>query len=346
MDLPLDGEFTFRPATLDDVEGAVALVNACSFELIGRPEYNPEQFRNDWQSPSMHLETDLRVFLNRDGEMVGYAGVWDMEPHVQIFGWANVHPQWLGRGIGAYLERWLENRARQAVPKAPAGARVILEQRRLTVDAPALRFLDAHGYRVTRYFSRMRIDMCEPPPAARFPRGIVATTCADLGPSPDGWLRDLVLADQDIFRDHWGYVEHSVEDEIADWRHWIEHAEAYDPSLWFLAVEDGTGGNAGEIAGLAVCDPKTAEDPDMAYVASFGVRRRWRRQGVGLALLHHAFGVLWARGTRKVALDVDADSLTGATRLYERAGMRVERQSVSYEKELRPGDDLTTQRLD
>jgi ribosomal protein S18 acetylase RimI-like enzyme len=338
MELLLGGDFVFRPATLDDVDDAVALVNACSMELIGRPEFDAQQFRNDWQSPSMKPETDLRVVLTPDGEMVGYAGVWDAEPHVSIFGWANVHPTWRGRGIGACLARWLEDRARQSVAKAPADARVILEQSKLVADEPGRAFLDAHGYRVARYFSRMRIDMDVPPPTARFPTGVHATTCAALGPTLDHWLRDLVIAEQDIFRDHWGYVQRSLEHDIAEWRHWIEHAEEYDPTLWFLAVED-----AGPIAGVAICDPKTAEDAEMGYVASLGVRREWRRQGVGLAMLHHAFGVFWQRGTRKVALDVDAASLTGATRLYERAGMHIERQSAHYEKELRPGVDLTTQ---
>jgi mycothiol synthase len=344
VDLPLGGDFLFRPATLDDVDEAVALGNACSMELIGRPEFNARQFRNDWQSPSMNIETDLRVLLTSDGTMVGYAGVWDAEPHVSVYSWTNVHPQWRGRAIGTYLARWLEERARQSIAKAPADARVILEQNKLVVDEPGRAFLDAHGYRVTRYFSRMRIDMDGPPPTARFPEGVHATTCAALGPTPDHWLRALVIAEQDIFRDHWGHVERSLEHDIAEWGHWIEHADEYDPTLWFLAVEDAPGGEGtGPIAGVAICDPKTAEDADMGYVASLGVRRQWRRQGVGLALLHHAFGVLCQRGTRKVALDVDAASLTGATRLYERAGMHIERQSVYYEKELRPGVDLTTQ---
>jgi len=39
---------------------------------------------------------------------------------------------------------------------------------------------------------------------------------------------------------------------------------------------------------------------------------------------------------------VDAQSLTGATRLYEKAGMHMERQFSFYEKELRAGADLAT----
>ncbi|MEZ4726737.1 MAG: hypothetical protein R3E79_06345 [Caldilineaceae bacterium] len=66
---------------------------------------------------------------------------------------------------------------------------------------------------------------------------------------------------------------------------------------------------------------------------------------LALALLHHAFGEFYRRGVKKVGLGVDASSLTGATRLYEKAGMKPFRQYNTYEKELRPGRDLTTRQL-
>jgi ribosomal protein S18 acetylase RimI-like enzyme len=41
------------------------------------------------------------------------------------------------------------------------------------------------------------------------------------------------------------------------------------------------------------------------------------------------------QGCEKVRLNVDAENLTGAVKLYERAGMHVSRRSDRYEKELR-----------
>jgi mycothiol synthase len=40
------------------------------------------------------------------------------------------------------------------------------------------------------------------------------------------------------------------------------------------------------------------------------------------------------RGVRSVGLGVDAQNPTGATRLYERAGMHVVFEAIVYEKEL------------
>jgi ribosomal protein S18 acetylase RimI-like enzyme len=69
-------------------------------------------------------------------------------------------------------------------------------------------------------------------------------------------------------------------------------------------------------------------------VRLLGVRRPWRRRGLGRALLLHAFGEFRRRGFSRSALGVDAESLTGANRLYERAGMHVAARFDIYEKVL------------
>jgi hypothetical protein len=56
-----------------------------------------------------------------------------------------------------------------------------------------------------------------------------------------------------------------------------------------------------------------------------------------MALLRHAAGAFHRRGLRRYALAVDSESLTGATRLYERAGMHATQTYAGYLKELRPG---------
>jgi ribosomal protein S18 acetylase RimI-like enzyme len=113
----------------------------------------------------------------------------------------------------------------------------------------------------------------------------------------------------------------------------------FDPSLWFLAMDGDT------IAGISLCYPKVTEDPEKAWVAELGVRRAWRRHGLALALLQHSFGEFYRSGKRRGGLAVDSQNLTGATRLYERAGMRVIRQFDRYEKEIRPGIELSVQTL-
>ncbi len=55
-----------------------------------------------------------------------------------------------------------------------------------------------------------------------------------------------------------------------------------------------------------------------------------------MALLQRSFAEFRARGGEQAKLVVDSENLTGATRLYERAGMRISRQYDRYEKVLPP----------
>jgi ribosomal protein S18 acetylase RimI-like enzyme len=67
-------------------------------------------------------------------------------------------------------------------------------------------------------------------------------------------------------------------------------------------------------------------------VRILGVIPEYRQRGVGQALLRHTFREFANRGFDAVGLGVDAENPTGAVRVYERAGMRVERTSMIYEK--------------
>jgi GNAT superfamily N-acetyltransferase len=234
---------------------------------------------------------------------------------------------------------WIEARALQAIAKAPEGARVSVGQMRPAADAAGGERLLARGYSVMRYFLEMQIEMDGPPPQPRFPPGIVPRSMADLPGTGDERLRPVVDADREIFRDHWGFVEQPPEQEFADWKHWVEQDPDHDPRLWFLAMQGD------QIVSVSLCAPKSPQDPEMAWVHSLGVKRPWRRQGIALAMLHYTFGQLFRRGMHKVGLGVDGQSLTGATRLYERAGMRPAFKETLFEKELRPGLELATQSL-
>jgi mycothiol synthase len=72
----------------------------------------------------------------------------------------------------------------------------------------------------------------------------------------------------------------------------------------------------------------------VGWIASLGVRKPWRKRGLGLAILLRTFHEFYARGERSVGLGVDSENQTGATRLYERAGMHVVAEDVVWEKEL------------
>jgi len=328
--------YTSRPATMEDAEPAVTLFNACSNELVGETPHDADEQRVEWRTPRFELDRDTRVVCAPDGALVGYAEVWDTdEPHVRIYSWGRVHPQHRGRGIGSALLAWEEERARKAIAKAPEGARVSLHHGALKLDEKAQSLLEGRGFDPVRSFRRMVIEMEKAPPTPAWPEGVRVRS---LDPASD--LEGMVRSVRATFVDHWGHVDSPFEDELEQWRHWVSEEKDFDPSIWFLATADEA------IVGTCLCWPKRNEDPEMGWINVLGVDRRWRRRGLGLALLHHAFGAFHRRGKRRVGLGVDGASLTGATGLYEKAGMRVVRESIAYEKELRPGKDLSRQSLD
>jgi ribosomal protein S18 acetylase RimI-like enzyme len=115
--------------------------------------------------------------------------------------------------------------------------------------------------------------------------------------------------------------------------YFIETEEQFDPALWFLAV-DGD-----QVAGYVIARAERPGDSEEGHIRYVAVRRAWRKRGIALALLRHAFAEFYRRGKRKVGLGVDATSLTGADRLYERAGMRVYQETLIYKKVLEPLDE-------
>ena len=144
----------------------------------------------------------------------------------------------------------------------------------------------------------------------------------------------------DAFRDHFGFVERPFEEEREDFRHHFLNDPLYTPELWFVAM-DGS-----EMAGICICRPEDYEKPENGFVNELGVRREWRKRGLGTVLLKTGFAALHQCGRQGAALGVDANSLTGALRIYERAGMHVARQFDNYEKEIRPGREISTQKVD
>ena len=104
-------------------------------------------------------------------------------------------------------------------------------------------------------------------------------------------------------------------------------APRFDPALITVAWAGD------EVVGLALGFPKTMGD--WGWIRNLGVRAAWRRRGLGLALLHESFRRFHETGETTVALGVDSENPTGATRLYERAGMRVLWQADVWQKELR-----------
>jgi GNAT superfamily N-acetyltransferase len=326
---------TLRPFTFEDAQAVVDLFNAKSQHLFGQNESNIDQMMNEWTSPGLNIEEVIRVVEDENGQIIGYIDVWDTSPpHVIKYAWGCLHPQHWDEQLFKQMLSWAEDCARKRIALAPDGTRVIIHQGTNSEDHRQNKALLDYGYKLVRHFYRMVIELTKKPMQPVIPDGIRIVPI-----DMEKELKKAILAMEDGFSDHWGFVEQPIDDLMEHWQHHIENDKDFDPSLWYLA-KDGD-----EIAGVCRCKSQIVEDLDMAWVNQLCVRKPWRRRGLGLALLLHSFQEFYRQKKKRVGLGVDASSLTNATRLYEKAGMRVVRQYDTYHLELRPGEELAKTEL-
>jgi mycothiol synthase len=305
-----------RWADLEPV--AQLILDVCTNDGDATMAVSPEVLRNEWQTPGFNLETDTWVVITADGRVVGYEEFVNKYAHASLQGDGYVHPDFMGQGIGTTMLRALEERARKEIELAAPEHRVYIRNGMSIGDTVAREIHEAEGYKPIRFFWRMEITLDTVPTTPIWPDSI------ELRPfDMDAHTYLVYRADEEAFLDHWGHTPHSFE----GWKYRTIECDDFDPSQWYIAW-DGD-----QIAGFALDRYRNGH----GWVGSLGVRRPWRKRGLGLALLYHSFGEFYKRGKRTISLGVDAANPTGATRLYKKAGMHVAAEYVNYEKELRPG---------
>jgi ribosomal protein S18 acetylase RimI-like enzyme len=254
-----------------------------------------ETVRRAWTAPGVDLEQDARV---------------EDDAYLQVEGldegrvWIDVR----GRPTAAALD-WAEARALEKGTRVLTGA--------WTSNRGVLAELEQRGFRLVRHSHRMEIDLDAPIPEPVWPEGTEVRTFRS---GDERIFYDLF---SESFADTWEAVNEPYE----EWAHWLLQPPAFVPDLWFLALANDQPG------GFAVCHPR-AGTPDLGWVRLLGVKCEQRRRGLGRALLLHAFRELRRKGFRRAGLGVDAESITGANVLYERAGMRISARFDILEKAL------------
>jgi mycothiol synthase len=309
--------YEMRAPAHEDAEAVAALISACQIADTGASDVSLDELLDDWHT--IDLDDEAVIVTAPDGHIAGYADVLNRSfVMVSVYGY--VHPDYRDQGVGSFLVAWGERWTRDRMQHAPENARVVVQHYINTANEAACRLLESSGYAPVRgvYVMETAFDAAPPPP--RWPVDISVRTFV-----PHQDERIVYEAVEDAFRDLWGRPRNPFERFLQE-----TEKESFDPSLWFLAV-DGD-----EIAGVTLCKTLAGE----GWVTVVGVRRPWRNRGLGLALLRHAFTEFYRHGIHKVSLSVDAESITGAPRLYGRAGMRVRESYIIHLKELRAGVDL------
>lgn len=292
--------FRLRQLSEDDAEDVARLF----VEAWGDArQMNGDEIRQ-WLANEALRPENLLVVVDADDRVVGYFDVWPEGESVDV--------DLAAPGIWDEALDHAENRARAL------GARRVRTS--VSEGHDLAERISERGYRPIRSSWTMEIEFgVEAPAEPVVPDGIELRSYRH----PDD-ERAVYEALQEAFAENWDFRPESIE----QWREFTVKWRNFDPDVWLVALEGD------EVVGASLNYPERADDPGHGWIGTIGVRRPWRRRGVGEALIRRTFALLHARGLRKVRLSVDSQNPTGATRLYERVGMSVLRQSNTWEGEL------------
>jgi mycothiol synthase len=276
-------------------------------ESFGHSDETAQDIDAWFDNPGINMEQDARVAV-RDGEIVGYGDVGDRSGDGKLL-WIDVRAH--VEALAPILD-FAEGKARQLAKPGGKAKAWSPEQ-----NAEWRALLEARAFVFSSFSRRMRISLDGDLPEPCWPTGITVRTYRR-----DEDEQAVYDAHQEAFSEEPDFEK----DPFDEWVHW-SYREPFHPKLWFLAL-DGD-----EIAGVALCRPERGGDMSLGWVNILGVRKPWRRRGLGLALLQHAFREFRVHGKTEAGLGVDGRN-EDALALYSRAGMRVERSFLWYEKEL------------
>lgn len=321
MSTNLPEGFTARAPQPAEIRQVYEFIKMCDIAEVGQPDIDLDELEIKWSQPDFNLETDALLVLTPQGEIVGYGSCQELGKPTMLIA-ANTHPGFYDKGIGSFLLDRAEERLGQQIGRLDPTLEVTFANWSHSPNQAARRLLESRGYRQIREFWQMEYQFEGPPLAPAWPDGIAVRSF--VRGQDEQAVYDVYEA---TFSDHWGHVPISFA-EYAEKRF---TRKDFNPDMWFLAVNTASG----EAAGYAACslDP----EDDRGWVNNLGVKRAYRRGGLGLALLRHSFQKIYEKGKAATRLVVDGQSLTGAVSLYTGAGMQPVMSYTRFEKIVRPG---------
>jgi mycothiol synthase len=301
--------YRLRPATVaHDLDTAVAILRACDLHDVGFDDVSEVWIKEDWTSSG---HRGAWIVEDADGRPCGFAGLGSTDPSSTIDAFLPVLPAHRHSVRPALLEL-VEREARSVASGTPT----LLAS--FSAEEGAGPAVEAAGFSFARVFWHMQRPM--------------DASFRPIAPPPSVTIRPYVAGDDDrlgwelidqAFAGHFGMDPMRLEDYLHD----VIESDSWDPSLAAIAELDGA--PVGIVTGYLLAP--------VGWIGDLGVIEAGRGRGAGRALLEHGFASLAVRGAARIQLNVDSANATGATRLYEAAGMTVRRSFECYEKHLTPG---------
>ena len=305
------------------------LVNAAN-EGDGVPEASSEETMAHYYAEPKNLDPYQDVLITEvNGEPACYSRVFWLDEQADDEGMVRVyrsisfmHPAWRRKGLGRVILAYNEGRIRQIAAGHSGNIRKLMQTVAPDANTGAAVMLKQFGYQVLRCFYVMSCDLSDEIPSATFPAGL------ELRYAKPEHYRQIWDAVEEAFVDHWGFSARSEE----DYQNWLRNPE-FDPTLWKIAW-DGD-----QVAGASINVAPQGDNEKLgsnwAWTEPLGVRRPWRKRGLGRALLLESQREMKVRGIQAAALEVDTENTSNALHLYESCGYKAVSRWDLYRKELK-----------
>jgi ribosomal protein S18 acetylase RimI-like enzyme len=313
------GDLELRPSTDADLEVMLDITQRAFRAVSGRAHpMTAEHMRSMRSAPGRDPGRDFPVVV-QGGRVVAHGGIYAAAPFSEVYVLVHADPDLddatLDRCVALLVHAGEAEGVRRTAGLPPDPARALVTDT-LQADSRLGAALAGLGFAVERHMFEMAVDLAgrDLTPAS-WPFGVQARHMR----VPED-VEAVSAVFMESFLDHQGDLPFTPA--------MIGHVLAGDDTRLDVSVlaldADGP-------VGAIPCRDR----PDHGYVWVLGVLRRGRRHGLAQALLTHAFADFAATGTTQVQLEVEADSLTGATRVYERAGMSVHTVHDTWTRPLR-----------
>jgi mycothiol synthase len=272
---------------------------------------------------------DIRrdLILACDGDRpAAYCGMtWADEPSGEriYHWWMLVDPEWRGRGIEAILIDYAEKHLRALAARNKTGHSQFFQSWIFDTEIDKVETVEARGYEPFTYGAIMVRPLCEPIPEAVLPDGL------EVRPVEESHLRPIFEADQEAFRDHFGFIAADDLDEAFQTVLAFPHR---DTSLWKIAWDGDR--IAGQVKPYINVEENERYNRKRGYTEEISTHKSWRKKGVATALINLSLRELKERGMEEAALGVHTENKTGAYGLYEKLGYRVVQTEIAYRKPL------------
>jgi GNAT superfamily N-acetyltransferase len=311
-----------RPARSADAATIHALVRES--EVHDRePVVTPiEEIHEIFEDPHLDPMEDLRLAYVGD-RPAGWGRVWHHpsgERLERAYLLGTVLPERRGQGVGRALFAWQLERARTVLGayRHDLPRQVKTAAWDWLIDAQHL--YERFGLTAVRWFDEL-LRPLNPPLELNELDGV------DIALWKSDQSEEVRLLHNRAFADHWG-------SGAVDPAAWAKRLTGYGTRL-DLSVIALVGGR---VVGYSINEVYPYDEELLGrrdgWIGALGVERDHRSRGIASALIATSMELFRSAGLTHASIGVDADSPTGAHRLYRRLGFQLEKRSVTHQLEL------------